>query len=251
MMRPDIITLRQFYSSRLGRNVRKRLRALVRDYWPHEAGLHIVGIGYTADLLPLPDAREQKDNRILALMPTLQGAIYWPVNEANHSALGDELRPPFAVSTLHRVLMVHAFEYVVSPDDLLRIWWQLLVPGGRLMVVVPNRHGIWARYGATPFSTGTPYTLSALRQLFNGAGFTLREMRSALFVPPSSHPFWLKLFSALEWIGSATFPRIGGVLVIEAEKQIYAGVRESALTVKLPRQWVAQPAMPSTRTTAE
>lgn len=246
-MRPDIVNLRQFYSSRLGRKVKRRLRRVVRDYWPHEHGLHVVGIGYTTDLLPLPSAPAYKDSRILALMPTAQGAIYWPVDDANHSVLGDEMRPPFMPSSLHQVLMVHSFEYASAPDEVLRIWWQMLAPGGRLMVMVPNRHGLWSRFGKTPFATGTPYTISTLRELFNAAGFTLRDTRSAMFTPPSTHPLWLRCFSAIEWIGAACFPRVGGVLIVEAEKQIYAGVKESLLTTKLPRQWAQATAMSSPR----
>lgn len=238
-MRPDIVNLRQFYSSGLGRKVRRRLRHHIRDYWQQEHGLHVVGVGYTTDLLPLPEA--QKDSRIIALMPVPQGAIYWPVHAENHSVLGDEMCPPFITSSLHRVLMVHGFEHAHAPDELLRVWWQLLAPGGRLMVVVPNRRGLWARFGATPYATGTPYTLSTLKQLFNAAGFTLRDMRSALYGPPSTHPFWLRLFNLLEWLGAAFCPRMGGVFILEAEKQIYANVRSSESTAKAAPNWVPAP----------
>ena len=235
-MRPDIVNLRQFYSSRLGHKVKRRLRRIMRSYWPEGDGLHVVGIGYPNQLLPLPHAQGPA-TRILALMPVAQGAIYWPVEGANHSVLGDEMRPPFSPSSLHRVLMLHGFEHVNAPDELLRIWWQLLVPGGRLMLMVPNRRGLWARFGATPFATGTPYTISTLKKLLGDAGFTLRDTRSALFAPPSSHPFWLAVFSTFEALGSAFFPGIGGVYVIEAEKQIYAGVREPLVPAKVAAKW--------------
>lgn len=238
-MRPDIVNLRQFYSSPLGRKVKRRLRRVLRDYWHVEKGVVTVGIGYASPLLPLPDARVDAAARILALMPVVQGAIYWPVDAENHSVLGDEMRPPFAPSSLHRVLMVHAFEHAAAPDELLRIWWHMLAPGGRLLLVVPNRSGLWARFGHTPFATGTPYTMASLRALLNAAGFTLRDVRAAFFAPPSSHPFWLRLFSAIEWLGAAFFPRVGGVLAIEAEKQIYAGVRESLIATKIQRPWAA------------
>jgi SAM-dependent methyltransferase len=245
-MRPDIVNLRQFYSSPLGRKVRRRLRNLMRDYWQHGSGLASVGIGYTVPLLPLPNAADAQA-RVIALMPMAQGAIYWPINAENHSVLADELCPPFMPSSLHRVLMVHGFEHVSAPDELLRIWWQLMAPGGRLMLVVPNRRGLWARFGATPFATGTPYTLASIRQLLNGSGFTVRDMRSALFAPPSAHPFWLSCFHAIEWIGAACFPRVGGVFIVEAEKQIYAGLREPLLPAKAPAKWANASAMTSPR----
>ena len=245
-MRPNIVNLRQFYSSPLGRKVRRRLRNLMSDYWKRGNGLVTVGLGYTTPLLPLPDAADAQA-RIIALMPIAQGAIYWPIDRENHSVLADEMRPPFMPSSLHRVLVAHGFEHVSTPDEYLRIWWQLLAPGGRLMLVVPNRRGLWARFGATPFAAGTPYTLATLKYLLNEAGFTVRDMRSALFTPPSTHPFWLTCFNAIEWLGAACFPRIGGVVVVEAEKQIYAGLREPRLPAIAQTKWVGASAMSSSR----
>lgn len=242
-MRPDIVNLRQFYSSPLGRKARRRLRRMVRGVWPTGAGLNIVGVGYTTDLLPLPEASAFKDSRILALMPSAQGAIYWPVESSNHSALADEAVPPFAPATIHRVLVAHAFEHLAAPEDFLRTWWQLLTPGGRMILMVSNRRGLWARFGATPFASGTPHTVASLRELLNKAGFTIRDVRSSLFAPPSNHPLWLTLFQALEWLGFLLAPRMGGVLVVEAEKQIYAGVRVTPSVVKPKAQWASATAM--------
>lgn len=236
-MRPDIVHLRQFYAQALGRKVRKRLRRHVREYWQHEHALHMVGVGYTTDLLPLPTMPLHADSRIVALMPSDQGAIYWPINGKNHSALGDVLAPPFMPSSLHRVLMLHMFEYDEKPDELLRIWWQLLAPGGRLMVMVPNRHGLWARYGASPYRQGTAYTLHELKTLFNTVGYTVRDCRTALYALPSQHPLWLRLFMAMEALGSLFLPRLGGVIILEAEKQIYAGVKAPVVDALAPRKW--------------
>ncbi len=236
-MRPDIVNLRQFYSSALGRKVKRQLRRVLRECWCDEKGLHTVGVGYSAPLLTLASQVEDPVARVIALMPHAQGAIYWPVHTMNHSVLGDELCPPFTPSSLHRVIVAHAFEHLVAPDEFLRIWWQLLVPGGRMILLVPNRRGLWARFGATPFTSGTPYRIAAIKTLANDAGFTLREMRSVLFSPPSTHPVWLKLFSAVEWLMSRMIPRMGGVLVVEIEKQIYAGVRVTPSNVKLKPQW--------------
>jgi SAM-dependent methyltransferase len=120
--------------------------------------------------------------------------------------LGDEMRPPFAVNSLSRVVMLHALEHAVAADELLRVTWQLLAPGGQLLLIVPNRRGLWSRYGATPFSTGTPYALATLKTLLGEVDFTLRDVSTALFA-----------------------------LIIEAEKQIYAGVGERKLhKVKAP-----------------
>ena len=238
-MRTDIVNLRQFYSSRLGRKVKHRLRQVMRDVGPVLANDAVVGVGYAIPLLR--DMEHNAPGAIVALMPVSQGAIYWPVHLENRSVLADELRPPFAPSSLGRVVMLHALEHVMQPDELLRIYWQLLAPGGRLLLLVPNRHGLWASMGATPFASGTPYTLAKMKELLREADFTLRESTSAMFTPPSSHPLWLHAWRVMEWLGRWLFPRFGGVLVIEAEKQIYAGIREPAVAAKRKQHWSAQP----------
>ena len=238
-MRPDIVNLRQFYSSRLGRKVKARLRRITRSHWPMHAQGMSVGFGYA---IPIESAAARKrghNELMLALMPREQGGIYWPADSANRTVLGDVMRPPFAPNSLARILMMHLFEYSAAPEELLRISWQLLEPGGRLLLVVPNRRGLWAHFGTTPFATGTPYTLSTLKTLLNETDFTLREVSGALFTPPSIHPLWLHSWLFLEWLGSMLLPRSGGVLVIEAEKQIYAAVGERA-RVKAAPVWQAQ-----------
>lgn len=233
-MRPTVVQLRQFYSSRLGRRVTQRLRQSILEYWPEHTQETIIGIGYTPPLLRMV-GRGGKSSAILALMPADQGAIYWPVHTDNRSVLGDEMMPPFSPNTLHRVLMVHLFEFLPQPLELLQVYWQMLAPGGRLIVVVPNRRGLWARFGKTPFGCGTPYSIAQLRELLEKAQFTLRECATALFAPPAVHPFWQRIGGVLEWLGGMLAPGMGGVIVAEAEKQIYAGL--AVPTVAHRRQW--------------
>jgi len=223
-MRPDIVNLRQFYSSRLGRKVKTRLAQNALAHWPGHTGDIIVGIGYTLPVLRVLERTGPA--KVLALMPAEQGALYWPVHSENRCILGDEMRPPFMQGSISRVVMMHVLEHAAAPDELLRITWQMLAPGGQLLLIVPNRKGVWASYGHTPFNTGTPYTLQKLKEMLTDAGFTLRDVSASLFAPPSSHPLLLRLSGALEWFGRVFAPRSGGVLVIEAEKQIYAGVGE-------------------------
>ena len=43
--------------------------------------------------------------------------------------------------------------------------WRVLSGNGRLLVIAPNRRGIWARFEHTPFGHGRPYTSSQLYRL--------------------------------------------------------------------------------------
>ena len=74
---------------------------------------------------------------------------------------------------------------LVQASRLLKEVWRVLAGGGRLLIVVPNRRGIWARLDRTPFGSGRPYTMSQLSQLLRDELFTPVATGSALFVPPS------------------------------------------------------------------
>lgn len=232
-MRPNVISLRQFYSSRLGRKIKQRLRQLILQHWPEHHQEIIVGVGYALPMLRVLE--RAKPSVLLALMPAAQGAIYWPVHSENHSVLADEMMPPFAPNSLHRVVMLHAFEHVAKPKELLQVYWQMLSPGGKLLMVVPNRRGIWSSFSSTPFSRGTPYSLTQMKELLGEAQFTLREHYSTLFAPPSSHALWLRLWPVMETLGRFFCPHMGGVLIIEAEKQIYASIPEVVTQAKWAR----------------
>ena len=238
-MRPDIVNLRQFYSSRLGRKVKSRLRRIARQHWPVRAGGATLGLGYAT---PLETALTRNDELVMALMPYEQGGLYWPVDGQNRSIIADAMRPPFAVNSLARIIVMHLFEHTARPEELLRVLWQILMPGGRMLLVVPNRRGLWARLGSTPFAMGTPYRLDALKTMLNDADFTLRDVSSALYAPPSMHPFWIKAWWVFEAIGSLLLPRSGGVFVIEVEKQIYAAVGERARKAATQTAWAEQAA---------
>lgn len=244
-MRPNVVSLRQFYASPLGRKVKQRLRQLVMELWPEHAQETIVGVGYAVPVLRVLE--RAKPAALIALMPADQGAIYWPVHSENHSVLADELMPPFGPSTVHRVVMLHAFEYAPRPQELLSVYWHMLVPGGRLLLVVPNRRSYWASFGATPFTRGTPYSMSQLKELLAEAQFTLREARTALFAPPGASSFWLRSWDFFSTIGRWFFPAMGGVLVVEAEKQIYASIPEPVGSRVKWRPAPVQAAQPSTR----
>src|SRR5258705_11474325 len=61
---------------------------------------------------------------------------------------------------------------------------RVLAGGGRLLIVAPNRRGIWARLDRTPFGSGRPYTMSQLSQLLRDELFTPVGSDTALYIPP-------------------------------------------------------------------
>lgn len=223
----DVVDLQEFYATGRGVMVRRLMRRRLRALWPDVRGDTVVGLGYAVPFLH-PFA-EQAD-RTVALMPAPQGAVRWPAGGRNLVALCEETPLPLADLSADRILMVHMLEFSGQLRPLLRELWRVLADGGRLMVVAPNRRSIWARLEGTPFSQGRPWSVGQLTSLLHDNMFTPLQVDRAIHFPPTEHRMMLGAAPAWERIGSRWFPGLGGVNLVEAGKQLYAGtpVRETA-----------------------
>ncbi len=218
-MASDVIDLRDFYRTALGQVARRVIRRAVQRVWPDLHGLRVLGIGYAT---PFLSALSPNTERTIAVMPASLGVLAWPPDGRNVVTLADEGELPFADYSIDRVLLVHALETTEEVGAMLKEIWRVLAGGGRLLVVVPNRRGIWARLDLTPFGSGRPYTLSQLSQLLRDEQFTPIGSDAALFIPPASSRVLRRSAAAWERIGRRWFPTFAGVLLVEATKQIYA-----------------------------
>jgi SAM-dependent methyltransferase len=239
----DVVDLRDFYATSLGQVASRMLRRRIRLIWPDLTGQRLLGFGYTTpDLRPFLDEAE----RVIAVMAAQQGVLPWPPSGTNHVMLADESDLPLPDLAVDRVLLVHAVECSEQLRSMLREVWRVLADGGRILVVVPNRRGIWARLDRTPFGFGHPYTVAQLSRLLRDCMFTPVSAAGALFVPPSYSRMALAAAPAWEKLGDRWFPRFAGVVMIEAAKQIYAA---APLTARAERRPVFVPARHSHRTT--
>jgi SAM-dependent methyltransferase len=220
----DVIDLRSFYGSPLGQTTRKLVGAILRQRWDGLSGLSVMGLGYATPYLELFHGQPL---RLLALMPAEQGVVNWPASGASASALIDGSMLPLPDSCIDRVLLAHALETAEHPNALLEEIWRVLTPGGRLIVVAPNRSGLWARLDTTPFGQGRPYSRGQLRDLMRETLFSPIFWSEALYSPPLEGAMLLRLAPAIERIsGKLSLPG-AGVIVVEATKQLYrlVGVR--------------------------
>jgi SAM-dependent methyltransferase len=218
-MRPDIVDLQEFYASPLGHVARRMIRRRVRRMWPSLAGLRVLGFGYATPFVKqyVPEAE-----RVVAVMPAQQGVAYWPREGANVVALAEETDLPLPDAMFDRVVLVHAIEATDALRPMLREIWRVLAPGGRVLVVAPNRRGLWARVESTPFAHGRPYSQGQLTRLLRDNLFSPIQWQSALFVPPTRWGVMLRAAAAVERLGQRWFGPVAGVVMIEAMKQIYA-----------------------------
>lgn len=219
-MHTDVVDLRDFYASSLGQLARRMIRRRMRELWPDVTGLTLLGLGYAT---PYLRALHGQAERVVALMPASQGVLTWPPEGPNLVALADETDLPLPDLSIDRVLMIHALETTEHLRALMREVWRVMAGGGRLLVVVPNRRGIWARTDRTPFGLGHPYTRSQLSRLLRDTLFTPVQSTVALHAPPYSSRMLVGSGRTWERIGARWFQTFGGVVMIEATKQIYAG----------------------------
>jgi SAM-dependent methyltransferase len=218
-MPSDVVDLRDFYLTGLGQVARRMIRRAIRRLWPDLQGMRLLGIGYAT---PFLSAVSPETERTVALMPASQGVLDWPPGGRNLVALGDEGELPFADCSIDRVLLVHALETSEPAGPMLKEIWRVLAGGGRLLIVAPNRRGIWARLDRTPFGSGQPYTMSQLSHLLRQELFIPVATDTALFIPPARAGMMLRSAPAWERIGKRWFQRFAGVVLVEATKQIYA-----------------------------
>lgn len=227
MFSPDIVSLRQFYSTPLGEAVQAQIAASIRELWPEAPGDTVLGIGYCQ---PYLDPYLHSAAACLICMPALAGAACWPPSFDNVVCLARESDLPIPDNSINRLLMLHSIEHTDHLPWMMEEIWRVLTPGGRVLAVVPNRLSFWARSSRSPFGYGRPFSMAQLRDLMTGNRFTLTRHASALFMPAPAMRW--RMAGKMEHIGKLLFPFMGGVLIVEAEKQIYASVKQPVSTRK-------------------
>jgi SAM-dependent methyltransferase len=133
---------------------------------------------------------------------------------------------------MDRVLAVHSLEAADSPLDVLREIWRVLAPGGRLIAVVPNRVGVWSRVERTPFGAGYPFSRTQMTTLLREAMFSPIAWTQALAMPPLRSGVLLRTGTSWERIGSRIWPRLSGVLIVEATKLLHQRIPAKGRTAR-------------------
>lgn len=218
-MHLDVLDLRNFYyRTRLGRVAQRVIRDQLVRFWPaaEVRGQTVVGFGFAVPLLRpyLEPAR-----RVVALMPAQQGVMAWPGGLPNVSVLCEEAMWPLDTGSVDRLVLMHGLDTTDHPAAVLDESWRVLGPGGRLVVVVPNRSGLWARRDVTPFGFGRPYSPGQLDVLLARHSLRIERRVAALYAPPSERRFWLRSSGLWERVGRQVSSTLaGGVFLIEASK---------------------------------
>ena len=221
----DVAELSDFYTRPLGLMVRRLLAHRIRARRRRLNRETLIGLGFATPYLGMFRSEAE---RLGALMPASQGALVWPPTGPRMTALVEEEHLPLPDNSVDRLLAVHCLETADRARPLLREMWRVLSPQGRLMMVVPNRRGVWARLDRTPFGQGRPYSRSQLEQLLGETMFTPVDWSMALHVPPLEWRMVIRSATAFERVGARLSPVFGGVIIVEASKELAAPVKTSA-----------------------
>lgn len=224
-MHREIRSPTEFYTTRTGLRTAELLSAQLRTFWPQSTNTRILGIGYTDPFLPLWG---NASTRISVHTETPYLALPNPLPSPRSICIADESCLPFPDLTFDHILLVHALEHSPERERLLRSAWKVLKDHGSLLLVVPNRSGLWALNDSTPFGSGTPFSRRQLTRTLQRAFFQPERQEAALFLPPPMHRIRhrsLRTFcTTTERFIQKGLPAFGGVLIVEAVKDVWSGM---------------------------
>ncbi len=238
---PDIESLSDFYKTPLGEVACRVVRERICEAWPDVGSgarlakpEHIAAIGYAAPYLePLMADQDDKSGKNKSSYRFC--SVMLPAHSSARSSEGNqetvlminEKDLPFEDEAVDRVMLIHSLEFSSNASHFMREIWRVLNPGGKLLIVVPNRTGLWSRSDRTPFGHGRPYSLDQIKKLLTDSMFMLKTSEVLLYTPPTKISLLLRASNMIERIGSTFLSPIGGILLAGAEKQLYSVTAET------------------------
>lgn len=205
--------LDKFYASPLGvRTHRFVADALGNARKELSSAERVCGVGFT-----VPYAKGLYGRDIISVLPMRMGTTNGGHSKQGDQILGECARLPIAGESMDEVLVSHGFEFAENPRQLLRECWRILVPGGHLIAIVPNRVGIWSRSDVSPFSCGAPFSRAQLVQFLSEGLMTPIHVGGALYTLPVRGMAMQMVGRGLETLHLGP----AGLFVVLAEKRLY------------------------------
>ena len=222
-MTVDAEATAQFYSGLQGRVVARLVGDRLAAMLPDVAGMAVLGIGCVAPYLP-PHPGAGVASRCVVVTPVQSGVAASSRAMAGLTCTAEEDALPFPDLCFDRVLLIHGLEAAENSRRMLREAWRVLKDDGRLIVVAPNRRGMWAHLETTPFGQGQPYSPGQIGRLLRASLFAVERRDTALYMPPL--PWRIVLRGARFWErgGRMLAPQLAGVTITEASKDLYGAI---------------------------
>ena len=217
----DAQSVASFYDGPCGSVVAGLIRDRLTALWPDAHGARIAGLGYARSYL---DLWRDDASCCIDLTTSYPAPLRSAVQLQPQRCVVDGGQLPLDDLSVDRILLVHGLEVAHDTRRTLRECWRVLRDDGRLLVVTPNRAGLWAHVESTPFGQGEPYTQGQVSRLLRTAMFAVDRQDAAVFMPPVDLRPVRRLAPLFERVGRQTVPHFAGVLLAEAVKDVYAAI---------------------------
>ncbi|GAN53705.1 methyltransferase domain-containing protein [Tanticharoenia sakaeratensis] len=211
-----------FYAGPHGALTRTLLVERLRRMLPPLGARRVLGLGFASPYLdqldcdPLRTVSGRPDNPLTRITAQYAGS-------AMECAI-DETALPFDDLSIDLVLAVHAVELMRDPRESLRAIWKVLADDGFLVLVLPNRTGLWAHGDMTPFGHGAPYSAWQIERTLKQSMFRAERLDGALAVPPVALHLGRRTARAGDRAMGILGRRFAGVHVVVARKDVYAAM---------------------------
>ena len=221
-MHADIVDLRQFYHSELGRLAEQSIAMALSSLWARLPEERLVGLGYS---VPYLDRFRADTERTFAFMPAGQGAVNWPMGSAVVDG-ADLRRGTAAAGFVDRPRADGAFAGICRKPA--RDAEGALAGAGARRAAgdrgaePPRRLGADGAYALRlgPALFARPADGAAARDEFHARS----DRRSAVLPALEAASRSCRLRRAFERIGRTLWPVFSGVIIVEAQKRLYQGL---------------------------
>jgi SAM-dependent methyltransferase len=222
----DARSLEAFYATPWGALVGDSLAGYVQTLWGSLAQQHLLAVGYP---LPVLDRLDPKPEQCFVALPQRMGHVSWPAeplhetpearaHRCNRTLMIKGGALPFRDSSLDRILLLHQMEFSHDIPALTSELYRVLHDQGEVLMIVPNRAGLWSRSERSPFGYGQPFTPGQINGQLKGAGFETFTLHGGLYFPPRNSRLVRRHARRWDQLGGRWAKLVAGVLIVQARK---------------------------------
>ncbi|MDJ0921105.1 MAG: methyltransferase domain-containing protein [Henriciella sp.] len=240
-MRQSAATLQTFYSTRLGHAASGLIGQRLLDLWGACEGHSVLVVGYPP---PISKLWIDTARACVGVLPEGMGDLTASSARGGIVTTSPENRLPFSDNVFDRIVLLHALEEADSPRRMMRDVWRVLAPEGRVVVVAANRRNFWSINDSQAFGHGRPWTRRQLIRFLGDGLFDITASTTAVYMPPLNWRIITAAARSWERVGEAVLPGLGGVVLVEAVKRLYAkpgGSAPATVNQAAPAQNGVQP----------
>lgn len=208
--------LSDFYKTPLGEVVHVYINDIIKKFIPDTTkNQFILGLGYVT---PYLTKKLIQNNTILSFTFDKMGGITWPNIACSQTAIVHDHHLPITNKVIDRLIIVHGLEYCQNSEQLFKEINRIIAPDGEILIIFPNKAGIWSHTSNTPFAYGEHYTMSQLITALSKSGLTIISKERFLYFPPTQSLYTQAFFAPVEMMGAYFIPFFSGLNAITAKK---------------------------------